>query len=76
MASSDDAQRLVSLLQQLRLPTTIPQGLDASVLLDFMRLDKKNLGGRLRLILWRGAGQAVIADAVAETDVLAVLTGD
>jgi 3-dehydroquinate synthase len=31
-----------------------------------MRLDKKTLAGQLRLILWRGIGQAFIASAVDE----------
>jgi 3-dehydroquinate synthetase len=35
-------------------------------LLDLMRLDKKNLSGRLRLILWRGIGQAEIVPDVDE----------
>jgi len=38
-----------------------------------MRLDKKNTAGTLRLILWRGIGQAEIVTGVDEADVLAVL---
>jgi 3-dehydroquinate synthase len=38
-----------------------------------MRLDKKNLSGRLRLILWRGVGAAHIAEAVDEAAVREVL---
>jgi 3-dehydroquinate synthase len=38
-----------------------------------MRLDKKNLAGTLRLILWRSIGQAEIVSGVDEADVLAVL---
>jgi 3-dehydroquinate synthase len=38
-----------------------------------MRLDKKNLAGTLRLILWRGVGRAEIVGGVDETAVLAVL---
>ena len=34
---------------------------DPDALLARMRLDKKNIGGRLRLILWRGIGKAEIA---------------
>ncbi|THD09816.1 3-dehydroquinate synthase [Metallibacterium scheffleri] len=56
-----DAQRLAALLHALDLPTQPPPGLDADALLAAMRLDKKNRAGTLRLILWRGAGQAFIA---------------
>jgi len=38
-----------------------------------MRLDKKNVSGRLRLILWRGVGHAEIASEVAEGAVLEIL---
>jgi 3-dehydroquinate synthase len=40
-----------------------------------MRLDKKALGGRMRLVLWRGIGRAEVVDGVPEADILAVLGG-
>ena len=40
-----------------------------------MRLDKKNLAGRLRLVLWRGLGRAEVVPDVDESRVLAVLSG-
>ena len=44
-------------------------------LLARMRLDKKNLAGRLRLVLWRGLGRAEVVPDVDESRVLAVLSG-
>ena len=41
--------------------------------LDDMRLDKKNLAGTLRLILWRGIGRAEIVPGVDEGSILSVL---
>ncbi len=73
-ADAADATRLARLLTRLGLPLQAPP-LDAAALLAAMRLDKKNEGGRLRLILWRGIGQAEIVDAVAEDEVAAVLAG-
>ncbi|KGI78608.1 3-dehydroquinate synthase [Oleiagrimonas soli] len=73
MAEAADGERLARLLQALHLPVAPPQGLDAEALLAHMRLDKKNLGGRLRLILWRGIGRAEIVADVDESDVRAVL---
>jgi 3-dehydroquinate synthase len=35
-----------------------------------MRLDKKNISGRLRLVLWRGIGHA---DVVPDVDAEAIL---
>lgn len=74
LADTDDGARLARLLSALSLPTQAPAGLDPDRLLAHMRLDKKNRGQHLRLILWRGLGQAFTADDVpaqAIRDVLA-----
>ncbi|MGA9333119.1 MAG: 3-dehydroquinate synthase [Rudaea sp.] len=63
-APAADAARLRTLLQRFGLPVAIPAGIDAEALLAAMRLDKKNLSGKLRLILWRGIGAAEIVDDV------------
>ncbi len=72
MADAADARRLETLLRHLGLPTAPPPA-DPDALLAHMRLDKKNRGGQLRLILWRGIGRAEIIDDVAEADVRQVL---
>ena len=58
------------------LPTAIPAGLEPEVLLGHMRLDKKNIAGRLRLVLWRGIGKAEVVPDVDEAAVLAVLRSE
>jgi 3-dehydroquinate synthase len=73
MSEPADTARLQHLLEKLGLPIVVPPGMDASQLLALMRLDKKNVAGTLRLILWRGIGQAEIVAGVAETEVLATL---
>ncbi|HYM86518.1 MAG TPA: 3-dehydroquinate synthase, partial [Pseudoxanthomonas sp.] len=75
MADKSDTDRLATLLQACGLPTTIPAGLAPQALLSRMRLDKKNLAGRLRLVLWRGIGHAEVVPDVDENAVLAVLSG-
>ena len=70
-----DGLRLAHLLNRLDLPTSLPESADPAQLLEWMRLDKKNLSGRLRLVLWRGLGQAEIVGDVAETAVLDVMRG-
>ena len=59
-----DSDRLAALLDRLGLPVAIPPGFDASRLLERMQLDKKNLSGRLRLILWSALGSAALVDGV------------
>lgn len=75
MAPADDANRLETALRDYGLPTRIPDGLAPEALLARMRLDKKNLAGRLRLVLWRGLGRAEVVPDVDEARVLAVLSG-
>ncbi|WP_334178390.1 3-dehydroquinate synthase [Pseudoxanthomonas sp.] len=74
MASAGDADRLERLLADYGLPVRIPAGLVPDALLARMRLDKKNIAGRLRLVLWRGLGQAEVVPDVDEARVLAVLS--
>jgi len=73
LAPAADSERLVAALDALGLPTAVPEGLDPDALLARMRLDKKNLSGTLRLILWRGIGQAFVATGIDEAAVREVL---
>jgi 3-dehydroquinate synthase len=72
-APAADVERLIAALRALELPTHVPLGLDPDALLARMRLDKKNLSGTLRLILWRGIGQAFVATGIEEGAVRKVL---
>ena len=73
MSHEDDTTRLRELLLRYELPVAIPAGLAPEALLARMRLDKKNVAGRLRLVLWRGIGRAEVVADVDEADVLRVL---
>ncbi len=75
LAPATDTDRLVAALRALGLPTDVPEGLDPDALLDRMRLDKKNLSGTLRLILWRGIGEVFVATGIDEAAVRRVLAG-
>ena len=74
MSAAADTARLHDLLTRCGLPTSLPAGAHADALLAAMRLDKKNAGGRLRLILWRGVGRAEIAEAADESAIRAELS--
>ncbi len=75
MADAGDAERLSCLLRDYGLPTEVPPGLQPGALLSRMRLDKKNLAGKLRLVLWRGLGRAEVVADVEERHVMKVLSG-
>ena len=72
-APAQDGERLRRLLAQCGLPTAMPGGLRGDQVLATMKLDKKNLSGRLRLILWRGIGQAEIVEGIDESQIQTVL---
>jgi 3-dehydroquinate synthase len=59
--SASDRRRVDDLLAAAGLPTRCPEALDSGRMLDLMAVDKKILDGRLRLVLLRGIGKAVVA---------------
>jgi 3-dehydroquinate synthase len=73
MASTEDTDALAALLFGYGLPTMLPTSLEPRALVARMRLDKKNIAGRLRLVLWRGIGRAEVVPDVDEAAVLKVL---
>lgn len=75
LAPEPDRERLERLLSRFGLPTVLPRGVDSRQMVDRMRLDKKAVSGNLRLILWRGIGQAFIADSVDATGLHGFLEG-
>jgi 3-dehydroquinate synthase len=60
-----DAERLIRILERLRLPVNAPK-FPRDVWLEYMGRDKKNEGGRITLILLDALGRAaVVKDAPA-----------
>ncbi len=57
--SSDEYQRVVSILAKARLPVTCPDNMSGQRFKDLMAVDKKVLDGKLRLVLLKAMGQAV-----------------
>lgn len=67
------ASRLAALLTEFGLPVSLPERVSSTAMLEAMTLDKKNLGGQLRLILLRGPGQAVIDTGSSLAEVQAAI---
>ncbi|WP_298915051.1 3-dehydroquinate synthase [uncultured Algimonas sp.] len=73
LCPAQEASRIHRHLSRLGMPTRADMGLflsDPAALIDHMRQDKKNEGGRLTLILARGIGQSFIDRSVSEPDLL------
>lgn len=66
---TDDARRLCALIESSGLPTRLGSQLDLNHLLAAIRLDKKVRDGKLRFVLLKRLGEAVVSDAVTDADI-------
>ena len=74
MFSETDFQRQRALLKRAKLPITFPTDLTPEALCNAMYLDKKTLGGKLRLILPTRIGEVVIHDDVDDRHILEAIS--
>ena len=63
--------RIDALLERAGLPAAPPDGLAGERALELMAVDKKVQDGRLRLVLLKGIGEAVVTADAAPADILA-----
>lgn len=70
---AEQLPRLIALLKKARLPVEPPE-MTQQQFLDLMAVDKKVLDGRLRLVLIKALGDAVVTSEVSEQEVRATLT--
>jgi 3-dehydroquinate synthase len=55
-----DVNRIIALFEHAKLPTTPPKELDSDRFLELMAVDKKNIDGKIRLILLEKIGLATL----------------
>ncbi len=67
--SGGQRDRVQTLLGQIGLPTRLPRSVSSEVIQSAMAFDKKNTGGRRRLIVPVGLGAAEIVEDLPETAV-------
>lgn len=58
--TGQDYERIEKLLDAAKLPKRPPEGMNASRFMELMAIDKKSRAGRLRLVLLKGIGHAVL----------------
>jgi 3-dehydroquinate synthase len=58
--TSSDVARILSLLKLAKLPVAPPKEMDVSQFIDLMAVDKKNIDGKIRLILLESIGKATL----------------
>jgi 3-dehydroquinate synthase len=71
--SEAQRRRIRDLIGRAGLPTAPPPDLSPSRFLELMAVDKKVLDGRLRLVLLRGIGDALVTDAFDPAQLRATL---
>lgn len=64
--SDEDVNRIKSLLTKMQLPLRLQLAIDPDDFLVYMRRDKKNLLGQIRLVLLDSIGEAKLVDKVDE----------
>jgi 3-dehydroquinate synthase len=58
--SIEEYQRTFSIIQSARLPVVSPDNMSPDDFIEYMSLDKKNLDHRIRLVLLKSLGEAII----------------
>ncbi len=64
-----EAIKLCGLIEESGLPVHIGEKLDVRQLMEAVRLDKKARDGKLRIVLLKRLGEAVVSDAVTDADI-------
>lgn len=65
--------RQLAVIQKTGLPTTLPEGVTVSEIVDRLKTDKKVQDGRVRFILSKAIGSAFVTDSVTDALVTAAL---
>lgn len=68
-----DVARVKALLLRASLPVAAPAGMTPDVFMQHMAVDKKNVDGRLRLVLLKQIGLAVVTDQASPVNLQATL---
>ncbi len=66
--TKDEYERIVNLMRQAGLPEKIPASLDVNDLRGLMSVDKKVSHGKLKLVLLKSIGEAIVTDSFDENN--------
>ena len=71
--AADEKLRIEKLISDFGLPVKIPGELDRQEITNYLKTDKKTVGGRVFFVLPTTIGKVIITDAVEENHILRVL---
>ncbi len=66
LLEASELRRIENLLTEFNLPLLAPENMGFDEFIKHMRRDKKNIGGKLRLIIPTSIGQSVMRDDISE----------
>ncbi|MDH3392257.1 MAG: 3-dehydroquinate synthase [Desulfobulbaceae bacterium] len=69
----DKADKIVQLIHDFGMKTTIPAELDVKRIKEYFKTDKKTVGGRVFYVLPRTIGEVLVTDEVDEEDIDQIL---
>ena len=72
--AADKKARIEKLISDFGLPVEIPAELDRQEIINYLKTDKKTIGGRVFFVLPTAIGKVVITDAVEEHHIQRVLS--
>lgn len=64
--NDDDVNRIERIFEKARLPITTPTAIDSNRFVELMAVDKKNVDGRIRVILLKRIGEATLPASVEQ----------
>ncbi len=73
--SPDENKKILDVFLRAGLPVKTPVDMDSLTFVDFMQRDKKVIDGRLRLILLKSIGHAVISEDASLDQIIAAIDG-
>ncbi len=71
--SQEDVSRIYSILDRVGLPATLPEQIDVHNMRELMSHDKKVSHGRVKLVLLKSIGEAVVTDNFNEKDLVSTI---
>jgi 3-dehydroquinate synthase len=71
--NSQEVERIIAIFKSARLPVLIPEQMSSERFLELMAVDKKNIDGKIRLILLEAIGKASLPINVDQAQLLATL---
>ena len=73
LLSADELQQIVQILEEYKMPLTVPAELDREIIKKYLLTDKKTVGGTVFFVLPTAIGNTVVTDKVSQGQIDQIL---